>query len=289
MPATYTDMYYTSHDQLQLHVRDYAHPAPRHTLLCIPGLTRNADDFTGLCEHLQRHDRVLAVDLRGRGLSDYDPDPQQYHPGTYVQDILTLIAHLQLSQVVLVGTSLGGLISMLLTPLQPELIRGVILNDIGPEIVTEGIRRIKDYVGLDVEAADWDEAVRKTRALNASHFPDFTDAQWLAFTRGLYCPNERSGSGLRLNYDPAIRALYETLEPDQLPALWPQFTAMAATPILLLRGALSNIISSACVGQMRAIKPDLQVCELANRGHAPTLTEPAAMAAIDQFLAQLPH
>jgi pimeloyl-ACP methyl ester carboxylesterase len=289
MPATYTDSYYTSHDQLQLHVRDYGHPSPQHTVLCIPGLTRNARDFTGLCEHLRHQHRVLAVDLRGRGLSDYDPDPQQYHPGTYVQDILTLLAHLQLSKVVLVGTSLGGLISMVLTPLQPALISGVILNDIGPEIVAEGISRIKDYVGKDVTAADWDEAVRKTRALNASHFPDFTDARWLEFTQGLYRPDEQRGRGLRLDYDPAIRVLYETLEPDKLPALWPQFETMATTPILLVRGALSNIISAACVGQMRAIKPDLQVCELANRGHAPTLTEPESSAAIDRFLAQLPR
>lgn len=285
MPTGYADIYYPSHDGLTLHVRDYNHIAPSRTLLCIPGLTRNCRDFEGLCQHLRQQYRVLAVDLRGRGLSDYDPNPDNYHPGMYLQDILTLIDYLELQEVILVGTSLGGLISMLLTPTRPEVIAGVILNDIGPAIEPAGLRLIQDYVGVDVEATDWDQALAKTRKLNAHHFPDFSEEEWLTFTRALYRDTETGQ--LRLDYDPAIRHLYQELDPDKLPALWPQFEAMVKTPVLLVRGGLSNIISSECVNQMLAIKPDLMVCTLANRGHAPTLTETPCLAAIDQFLLRL--
>ncbi len=286
--ADYRDLWYQSPDGLRLYTRDYpcsAGEAGARTVLCMHGLSRNSVDFDGLATHLRDSCRVLAVDQRGRGRSEYDPVPDHYIPATYVADMFTLLDRLALDEVVLVGTSMGGLMSLLMAALQPERIRGIVINDIGPEVDPRGIARIQSYVGRDVPVTSWAEATARAREIAGIAYPDFNDEEWLDLARGIF--REEDGR-FRLDYDPAIalpmsRDGAAAVPPD----LWRVFETVSAVPMLLVRGELSDILSRDCVAAMRARKPDLGVVEIPRRGHAPTLNEPAARKAIDRFLAAL--
>lgn len=287
--GNYEDFWYQSSDGLRLYARDYpcrdrAIQSPA-TVLCMHGLTRNSADFAGLADHLCGRYRVLSVDQRGRGRSEYDSVVANYTPLTYVQDMFTLLDQLDLAEVILVGTSLGGLMSFLMSAMQPQRIRAMIINDIGPEVDPRGLERIKSYVGKSTPVASWDDAVSRAKEIAAVAFPDFSDEQWLDFTRGIY--REEDGV-FTLDYDPAIS---QPLDDDDSavvpPDLWGVFEAITSIPMLLIRGESSDILARSCVDRMRSRKADLQVAEIPHRGHAPTLTEPASIAAIDAFLGQL--
>jgi pimeloyl-ACP methyl ester carboxylesterase len=289
MMGNYEDFWYQSSDGLRLYARDYpcrdrAIQSPA-TVLCMHGLTRNSADFAGLADHLCGRYRVLSVDQRGRGRSEYDSVVANYTPLTYVQDMFTLLDQLDLAEVILVGTSLGGLMSFLMSAMQPQRIRAMVINDIGPEVDSRGLERIKSYVGKSTPVASWDDAVSRAKEIAAIAFPDFSDEQWLDFTRGIY--REEDGV-FTLDYDPAIS---QPLDDDDSavvpPDLWGVFEAITSIPMLLIRGESSDILARSCVDGMRSRKADLQVAEIPRRGHAPTLTEPASIAAIDVFLAQL--
>lgn len=286
---SYTDCWYQSSDGLRLYARDYHcrdldRPEPE-TVLCMHGLTRNSADFSGLASHLCERYRVLAVDQRGRGRSDYDPVTAHYTPTTYVQDMFTLLDQLAVTEVIMVGTSMGGLMSLLMAAMQPQRIRKMIINDIGPEIDPRGLERIKGYVGKSGPVRSWAEAVSQCRSINEIAFPDFTDEQWLDFTQGLY--REENGVPV-LAYDPAIAQPMEDEASGAMPPdLWAVFELSAAIPMLVIRGADSDILSPDCVESMRARRSQLTVAEIPHRGHAPTLTEPASLVAIDSFLADL--
>lgn len=285
----YVDCWYHSDDGLRLYARDYAcrdrdrqEPA---TLLCMHGLTRNCADFADLAEHLCERYRVVAVDQRGRGRSDYDPEVSNYTPLTYVRDMFTLLERLDLQEVILVGTSMGGLMSFLMATTQPGRVRAMIINDIGPELDPLGIERIKGYVGKAAPVSSWEEAVAQARSINEVAFPDFSDREWLDFTRGIY--REEDGVPV-LAYDPAIAQPMTDEGSDAVPPdLWPVFDTVTAIPMLVVRGAHSDILAPECVQTMQRRKPDLHVAEIPNRGHAPTLTEPASFVAIDAFLGLL--
>ena len=282
MPS-YRDHWFNSSDGLKLYARDYRHQTPLATILCIPGLTRNSADFSQLCDHLAVSYRVLTVDLRGRGQSAYDPNPQNYHPGTYMQDIIALLDSLALDSVILIGTSLGGLVSMMLSATQPRRVTAAIINDIGTEVNRTGFDRIKSYVCKPAPVSTWDEAISKTRELQGREYPDFSDADWSAFTQNLYRDNGRGQPVLA--YDPAIAVLLEQNQDNAVPPdLWPLFRAIPSMPLLLLRGELSNILTRECAQQMQREKPQLQFIEIANCGHTPLLTEQQSLQAIDQFL-----
>lgn len=282
----YQDIWYQSTDGLRLYTRDYANDNAAITLLCMHGLTRNSADFSGLCEWLQPRYRLIAVDQRGRGRSAYDPNPGNYDPGVYVQDMFTLLDQLALQRVVLVGTSLGGLMTMLMASMQPQRVQAAILNDIGPVLDPAGLERIKNYVGKGAKINNWQDAVAETRSVNGIAFPDWQDADWLRFARNLY--RETSNGTLELAYDPAIaQPILQDQNNAVPPDLWPAFEALADIPTLVVRGALSDILSAQCLQDMQARKPDLRCIEIAARGHAPTLDEPAARAAIDEFLATI--
>lgn len=284
--SAYEDIWYRSDDGLKLHARDFPHPQPRATILCMPGLTRNAADFDFIGAHLAADYRLLVAEQRGRGLSQWDSNPANYNPGVYIRDMFALLDSRQLSRVILLGTSLGGLMAMLIAAVQPQRIAALILNDIGPEINMSGMQRIAAYVGRQTAVGNWDEAIAQTRALNAREFPDLDDDGWQKLTRALYRENAQGRP--ELAYDPAIAPpRTSTGELPELPTLWPQFEAIAAIPLLLIRGAHSDILAASCVERMRAIKPDMQYCELPNRGHAPLLDEPDAVRAIDVFLADI--
>ncbi len=280
----YRDLWYQSPDGLKLYARDYPGPAGS-TLppaLCMHGLTRNSADFAALADQLCAGRRVLSVDQRGRGRSDYDSNISNYTPATYVQDMFALLDGEGIDRVVLVGTSMGGLMSFLMAAMQPERIAAMIINDIGPEIDPAGLARIQDYVGKSGPVTTWDEAVAQQKAINGIAFPDFTEQQWQDFTRGLY--REENGAPV-IAYDPAIAQPMSDQDSGAVPPdLWPVFEAITAIPMLVVRGATSDILSPGCVARMRELDPDLQVVEVPNRGHAPMLDEPAAQSAITGFL-----
>jgi len=287
--SDFADFWYRSPDGLRLYARDY--PCRDETLdepevvLCMPGLTRNSADFDRLARYLSASRRVIAVDKRGRGRSDYDSRIENYNPGVYAQDMFTLLDELGVERVILAGTSVGGLMAFLMAGMQPRRIRGMVLNDIGPEVDPRGIERLKAYVGKSPPVTNWDEAVAQARDINGLAFPDFSDAEWLDFTRGIY--REESGVPV-LAYDPAIaQPIAENESAAVPPDLWSLFEAVVPVPMLLIRGAHSDILAPDCVARMRELKPDLQVVEILNRGHAPTLNEADARAAIDGFLARL--
>ena len=287
----FVDCWYHSNDGLRLYARDYACRDPDRadagTILCMHGLTRNCLDFADLAEHLCERYRVVTVDQRGRGRSDYDANVANYTPVTYTEDMFTLLDKLGLEQVVLIGTSMGGLMSFLMATTQPGRIAAMIINDIGPELDPIGLARIKGYVGKGAPVSSWDEAVLQARTVNEAAFPDFSDQEWLSFTRGIY--REEEGTPV-LAYDPAIAAPMADESSGAIPPdLWPLFESVTATPMLLVRGAISDILPTTCVEGMQRRKPDLHFAEIPDRGHAPTLTEPASLVAIDAFLGQLKH
>jgi len=277
--------HYRSGDGLTLFYRDFSPAAEPSGVpaLCLPGLARNSRDFLDLAARLVPARRVICPDLRGRGHSAHDPDWRRYAPASYVADAWTLLDALGLARVVVIGTSLGGLMAMIMGGQQPARIAGIVLNDIGPEIAPEGLARIRGYVGTTPGAADWDEACALNRALHEQALPGLPGAQWLEHTRRGWREDAR---GLpRPDYDPQIgRAIRET--GGGMPDPWPLFRALRC-PMLVLRGARSDILSRAILERMHAEKPGLESVTVARRGHVPLLDEPESLTAIDAFLARV--
>lgn len=283
----YTDVWYESADGLRLYARDYPGPESSDLLpvLCMHGLTRNSADFARIAAHLAKTRRVISVDQRGRGLSAYDSNLANYTPVTYVGDMFTLLDKLAIDKMLIIGTSMGGLMSMLMVNMQPERFAAVVLNDIAPELDPVGLTRIKNYVGKHREIRSWDDAVAQTREINEVAFPRYTDDEWLRFTKGLY----REIDGVpQLAHDAGIaQAILEADDNAVPPDLWPLFANMAAMPLLLIRGALTDLVAMDCVEKMQELSPSLQVVNIPDRGHAPMLDEPLAVEAIDGFFSSL--
>lgn len=248
------------------------------------GLTRNSGDFEPLAAHLAGRYRLVVPDQRGRGLSEYDGDPANYRPDIYAADMFALLDGLGIEQAGLIGTSMGGLIAMIMAALQPVRIGAMVLNDVGPQIEAAGLARIQSYVGPSGDAADWTEAAARCAAINASAFPDYGAAEWLAFARRTW--RETAEGRLCLAYDPAIAASIAGDEPATVPSdLWPLWDMLSAMPTLVLRGASSDLLSAETVAEMRRRHAGaFAAAEVPGRGHAPMLDESAATAAIDAFL-----
>ncbi len=280
----YREHFIDTADGLRVYCRDYPGPVGAPTVLCLHGLTRNSADFARVAEHLSAQYRVLCPDQRGRGLSSYDAEPANYQPATYVSDMLTLLDTLDIDQVIVVGTSMGGLMGMIMGAMQPHRIRALVLNDIGPEVDPAGLARIKSYAGKLPAVANWAEAVAQVREINADVFPDFSDAQWLEFARGLY--REGDDGVPVLAYDPAIaKPIDEQEEAAVPPDLWPMFESLAM-PVLVIRGATSDILAASCAAAMVQRGAACEWLDIPGRGHAPMLDEPTARAALDRFLAR---
>jgi pimeloyl-ACP methyl ester carboxylesterase len=279
----YDDRYFTVRDGLKLHYRDYAGSADRPPLLCLPGLTRNARDFAELAERLSPPFRTLVLEFRGRGLSDYDPVPARYLPPTYAHDVIELLDQLAIPQAVFVGTSLGGLVTMLMAVMAPQRVAAAILNDIGPEIDDAGVERIKSYVGTGARFKSWDEAA-ETIAANTQAFENFTHDDWVRMAQR----NCREDNGeIVFDYDPAIAEPFNSTAPSPQFDMWPLFVALAQKPLLVIRGARSDLLSAQALEKMRAVAPNMKSAVVAGVGHAPELNEPEAVAAIDAFLSEL--
>ena len=258
---------------------------PATPVICIPGLTRNAADFDVLTEKVAGTGRdVAAVSLRGRGRSTYDPDRRNYFPTTYRNDVLKVLDTLNWERAIFIGTSLGGITTILTHESAPERIAAAIINDVGPELAPEGLARIGSYAGkTDGPARDINEAAARIRDINGVAFPDETgDDYWIEFARRTF---RKSSEGWVLDYDPAIgQAL---LENGPAPDLWPGWESLQGTPTLLIQGAISDLLTNPIVEKMRAAHPDCDYVSVPRVGHAPMLTEPAAWEAINTFLKKI--
>ncbi|HEY4028997.1 MAG TPA: alpha/beta hydrolase [Caulobacteraceae bacterium] len=296
MGQAFADRFWTSADGLDLHARDYAGASgpARVPVVCLHGLSRNARDFESLAPYIAaRGRRVLAIDVRGRGRSARDPQSMRYVPATYAGDVLALLDGLGIARAVFVGTSMGGLITMVVAALRPQAVAAAVLNDIGPEIAPEGIRRITGYTGQNAEVADWHQAAGYARKLNEIAFPGYGPEQWTAFARRLFV--EKDGRPV-LDYDPAIAKAFappppppEGQPPPPPVDMWPLFKGLAANrPLLTLRGGLSDLLSADIAGRMREAAPAMAFAEVPGVGHAPMLDEPEALAAIDALLEAAP-
>lgn len=286
MANAYEDARWTSADGLTLYYRDY--PGPQGydgpPVLCLHGLTRNSRDFASLAEHLSSTRRVIVPEMRGRGQSDYSPDPSTYNPVQYVADVEILLGELGIDRFISIGTSMGGLMTFLMAAAKPGRIVATVINDIGPEIDPAGIERIMGYVGQGRSYPTWIHAARSMAEVHGSSFPDYDLEQWLEAAKRT-CVVSQNGR-ISYDYDMAIAEPFK--EPDgAAPAnLWLAFEALRNVPMLLVRGELSDLITPDTVKQMAARNPAMVSITVPRVGHAPTLDEPEARAAIDALLSK---
>lgn len=279
------EIFYTSQDGLRLFARDYGDRLSRLTpVICLPGLTRNSKDFEQLAKHLSAKRRVLCPDLRGRGRSQYCDNWADYTPQNEMLDIFDLMASTSIRHAIFIGTSRGGIITMLMAAQRPNVVRGAILNDIGPEVEMSGLKRIATYAGVMETPPSWTEAAFKLRMMNERDFPTLTGDDWYDQARRTFA--EEAGVP-KMDYDPKIGlGLRKGLEATSGPApdMWPQFKALGHVPALVIRGENSDILSAKTVARMAKEHPNLHSVTVKDRGHVPFLDEPEAVAAIDTFL-----
>ncbi len=272
---------YTSHDGLKLFYREYGHEKAGIPILCLPGITRNSRDFEDIAEHLADRHRVLAVDFRGRGFSEHDQNWRNYHPRTYADDVVQLLDTLNINRLLLLGTSLGGLVSMILAAELDGRIAGLILNDIGPEIGEAGLTRIKAYIGRIPPVDNWAQAAAQAQEIYELAWPGLSDEMWLRIAKRGYREDEQGVP--RLDIDPAIGDAARTVATGLLDP-WKLFVGLTKIPLLVIQGALSDILTDDIVRRMRDRKPDLHHLKLDDRGHPALLDEPDCLRAIDRFV-----
>ncbi|AOL94415.1 alpha/beta fold hydrolase [Porphyrobacter sp. LM 6] len=284
MAATYEDRYWTSDDGLTLHYRNYPGPegSTKLPVLCMHGLTRNARDFASLAEDLAATRRVIVTEMRGRGMSDYAKDSDTYSPVTYVADVEKLLAEQGIDRFIAIGTSMGGLMTMLMAPARPGRIAAVVMNDIGPELNPAGIGRISGYVGQGRSYPTWVHAARGLAEAHGAAFPDFDLDQWLEMAKRTMVVTQNGR--ISFDYDMAIAEPFARPGNAAPPNLWPAFDALKGVPMLLVRGALSDLLSEETVKQMGTRNPAMRAITVPRVGHAPTLDEPEVRSAIHALL-----
>ena len=285
----YSDGYWWSPDGLRLHYRDYAGGDDgRPPLLCLPGLTRNARDFEPLAARLAGEWRLICPDMRGRAESAYAKDAMTYVPLTYMQDISRLLADLAITRFVAVGTSLGGIITMLMAATHREWLAGALLNDVGPALEEEGLARIRTYVGVNQSHPTWVHAARALADANGDVYPGYDLQAWLAMAKRLYRLN--SGGRIVLDYDMKVAEPIRAMGTEAGVDMWPVMKAFSGIPTLLLRGERSDLLGAATAQRMAAeIGPGAELVTVPGVGHAPVLDEPESIAAIDRLLARVRH
>lgn len=287
---TYTDAFITAPDGLRLHARCYGRPnRAALPVVCLPGLTRTAADFDALASALAADNtnprRVIALDYRGRGESDYDRDPRNYNVHTELRDVLAVVTALEALPAIYIGTSRGGILAMLLAGARPSAIAGVVLNDIGPVLDPKGLLRIKSYVGKLPRPANFEDGAEILRRLFSAQFPKLTPEDWLASAQRAFKPDKKGR--LVPTYDIRIARTLRSIKPDEpAPALWSQFDALQSVPLMVIRGANSDLLSPATLEAMRTRRSSLKVIEVPDQGHAPLLAEPEIVARIGTFVAR---
>ncbi|PKP95549.1 MAG: alpha/beta hydrolase [Alphaproteobacteria bacterium HGW-Alphaproteobacteria-14] len=284
MAAQYEDRFWDSSDGLTLHYRNYPGPegGTAVPVLCMHGLTRNARDFAGLADELAATRRVIVPDMRGRGQSDYAPDSDTYTPATYVADVEKLLAEQGITRFIAIGTSMGGLMTMLMAQARPGRMAAVVMNDIGPEVDASGLARISGYVGQGRSYPTWVHAARGLADAHSAAFPDYTLDQWLEMAKRTMVVTQNGR--ISFDYDMAIAEPFAKPGNAAPPNLWLAFEALRGVPMLLVRGGLSDLLSSETVRQMAARNPAMTSITVPRVGHAPTLDEPEVRAAINALL-----
>ncbi len=283
----FEDIYFTGRDGLRLYGRHYraATPSGARPVVCLAGLTRNSRDFQTIALALSRGSPtrdVFTLDTRGRGLSEYDPDWKNYAVPIEMQDVIDFMTMLGLRNAGIIGTSRGGLITMVLAAVQPSLIGAIVLNDIGPVIEMEGLARIAGYVGRVPLPKNWADAARITRDLFNRDFPKMTDEDCEAVAHQIF--NEKKGKPAS-GYDPKLAKCLSVLD-GPMPALWPQFEATKNMPVLVLRGANSDLLTEQTVEEMRRRHPHVSSITVPNEGHAPLLRDAPTISAVAAFFAE---
>lgn len=285
----WSDQYWWSSDGVRLHARVYAGPkgdegAP--PILCMPGLARNARDFEMLAPHVARHRKVIVIEFRGRGESAFAKDPMTYVPLTYVQDVVAMLDELEVERFAVIGTSLGGLVAMLMAATLPGRLVGAVLNDVGPELQVTGLERIRDYIGAGGSQPTWMHAARALAELNRAVYPGYEIHDWLRLTKRTH--RLTAEGRIVADYDKQIAAPLRAPTSETAVDLWPAYRALGDIPLLVLRGELSDILARSAGEKMVAELPRARLVEVPGVGHAPTMDEPEARAAIDAWAVELP-
>lgn len=284
MAATYEDRFWTSSDGLNLHYRNYPGPEAGEALpvLCMHGLTRNARDFAALAEDLSRRRRVIVPEMRGRGLSDYAKNSDTYTPVTYVEDVEKLLAEQGIARFIAIGTSMGGLMTMLMAQAKPGRMAAAVMNDIGPEVDAAGLKRISGYVGQGRSYPTWVHAARGLAEAHGAAFPDYDLDRWLEMAKRTMVVTQNGR--ISFDYDMAIAEPFAKPGNAAPPNLWLAFEGLRDVPMLLVRGGLSDLLSPDTVKQMGVRNPKMRAVTVPRVGHAPTLDEPEVRSQIHALL-----
>jgi pimeloyl-ACP methyl ester carboxylesterase len=274
-------------DGLTLHVRRYgSRDASAHSVVCLPGLARTAADFhplgTALAADPASPRLVLALDYRGHGQSQYDRNPKNYAMRVALADLSAVLAAFEITSAIFVGTSFGGVLAMMLAVLPPAAVAGVILNDIGPVMEPRGLIRIKSYVGKLPIARNFEEGAEILRWLFEAQFTKLAPQDWVAFAQRTW----REGhSTLVPSHDPKLARVLRGYSLERLPTLWDQFDALARIPLMVIRGANSDMLARPTLNEMLARREQLEVVVVPDQGHAPLLAEPLVIRRVAAFVA----
>lgn len=289
MSRSYRDLFVSAADGLRLYARDYG-PETGGALpvICLSGLARNSEDFHELADALSRDPskprRVLSLDYRGRGRSDWDPDWHHYDIKVELDDCLHVLAAVGIEKAIVVGTSRGGLIAMALCAAHPELIAGVVMNDVGPVLDLKGLLRIRSYVGKLPTPQTMQEGAQILQRMSGEQFPDFTEEQWWRMARGTW---READEGLVLSYDANLMKTLEALDlRTPPPDLWPLFDNLKSVPVLVIRGANSDLLSDETRRLMGERHPGLTAITVPGQGHTPSL-DGHLVQAIRDFVARI--
>lgn len=278
------DFYYTSQEGLRLYARDYGDRASGLTpIICLPGLTRNSKDFESVALRYAHKRRVLCPDFRGRGRSQYCDKVEDYTALTETNDMFDMMAAAGIPQAHFIGTSRGGIVTMLIATYRPNAIRSAVLNDIGPEFVAEGLKRIAETTSTPAAPESWTEAAFRLRMINERNFPRLESDDWYAWAKRLHA--DRNGKP-EIDYDIKIsQGLQKNLEAfnGQLPPLWAQFKTLGHVPVVVVRGENSDVLSAETVEKMKTEHPNLTAITVKDRGHVPFLDEPEVTTILDGF------
>lgn len=285
---------FSAGEGLQLYARDYGHDDPRTAaslpIVCLPGLSRNSRDFhllaTRLSTHPENPRRVIALDYRGRGFSDWDTDKSRYQLPIEAQDILNACATLDVTRAMFIGTSRGGLILHILATLRPALLAAVVLNDIGPVIETSGLLQIRQYLEAQRPLRSWQEAIEGLKQVHRAAFPALDDTDWTDMAQAIF----RQKDGMIVaDFDPALIEPLKSIDADtQIPDLWELYQGFQTMPLMVIRGENSSILSQATFAEMGRQHPDMKSVTAMGQGHAPLLHRPDLLAEITVFFNRIP-